>query len=559
VQSVLDIVIFLARHMILAFFLFWGLSWLGMVMLRNRTGSPALASLRFASSSASVLVLVAFAAVSVWYVLQQGFADEVEPVVSSLSWQVKSGQALYTSFDQAERYSVLYGPSVFLTNGFFLQILGPSLISAKIASALAALGSLVFLYAALARKQRDALALAVTAGAALFYWAQGFSVYLVRPDALVVFAVGLGFYAATRTSPRLAVIAVAVLAGFTVNLKIHCLVYFFPVVVVLAQRLGWKQAFWAMVGAGVVAVAPFVLYPQISAVNYVRWLANETGHGLRPELLGEPLRFIAFLGLPLAVLAMLRGKGHGYLGKDRGLVLSIVPGALCGIVLSAKPGSGLVHLLPLVPSTMFAMGLLARSVLAGDITPWRPALTRSAAAAVVLTALLTGSVTEYRTARMIQAQLAQIPGLVNDVEQIMERYEGLPMAMAMGGEERWYRCTWLQPLLTFRDNPVLVDPISVMDTVKSGRTLARATYNALTEGRVALWLVPRSQVPFQKMSWYDPHIPIFPQDFIQEFQNCYSLRGQSRYFDLWFWNGLDPMPGEALVLKTLPVAENPGR
>jgi hypothetical protein len=129
----------------------------------------------------------------------------------------------------------------------------------------------------------------------------------------------------------------------------------------------------------------------------------------------------------------------------------------------------------------------------------------------------------------------------------MEQFDGLPMAMAFGGEERWYRCTWLRPLLTFRDNPVLLDPISVMDTVKSGRTLSRATYDALTEGRVALWLVPRSQAPFHKMSYYDPEVSIFPSEFVQHFRNCYTLRGQTLYFDLWFWNGLDPMPGASLA------------
>ena len=241
-QLVLDLFIFLARYMILAFFLFWAIWWLGPGRRRDWTAVPGLAWIGSVPVIASALVLLAFAAIAAWYVTLDGFAGEVEPAVSSLSWQVQTGQTLYTSFDQAERYSVLYGPSVFLTNGLFLQVLGPSLVSAKMASALASVGSLVFLYAAIARKRRDQVALAVTAGAALFYWAQGFSIYLVRPDALLVFSVGLGLYAATRTTRWLAIIAVAVLAGFTINLKIHSLLYFLPVIVVLAQRLGIRRS-----------------------------------------------------------------------------------------------------------------------------------------------------------------------------------------------------------------------------------------------------------------------------------------------------------------------------
>lgn len=556
-QLILDFFIFFARHMVLAF--------LGFVVLwilldrwgafRRGLGRISPVSWRRFAVGLSLVVLAAFVGIGGWYLTLDGFAGEVEPVVSSLSWQVQSGQTLYTSFEQAERYSVLYGPSVFLTNGLFLQVLGPSLTSAKMASALASVGSLVFLYAALSRKRRDSVALVVTAGAALFYWAQGFAIYLVRPDALLVFAVGLGFYVATRTSRWLAIIAVAVLAGFTINLKIHSLLYFLPVIVVLAQRLGWRAAAWALAGASVVAVAPFALFPQISVVNYLKWLANEAEHGFRLDLLVLPIGYAAFLGLPLVVLALLRESRHGFLGRERLVVLSLLPAVVCSLVLSAKPGSGIIHLLPLVPSTMFVVGRLVRPLVAGGLDIWKRRLARSAAAAVILTTLLTGLVTQYRAARLIDWQLDQIPGIVNDVEAIMDCYDGLPMGMALGGEERWYRYTWFKPLLTFRDNPVLLDPISVMDTVKSGKDLAEATYDALTEGRVALWLVPRAQVPFLKMSWYDPDVPIFPLDFVQHFHDCYTLRGQSRYFDLWFWNGLEPVPGASLVSYELHESE----
>lgn len=547
-RPLLDVFIFFARHMLLAFIAFGAMWYWGPGRRRDWAASPALAWLRTAPAVVSVLVILVFAGIAAWYLTLEGFAGEVESVVASLSWQVQSGQTLYTSFEQAERYSVLYGPSVFLTNGLFLKVLGPSLASAKAASALAAVGSLVFLYAALAGKRRDAVALAATAGAALFYWAQGFAIYLVRPDALLMFAVGLGLYAATRTSRWVAILAVGVLAGFTINLKIHSLVYFLPVLAVLAQRLGLRATVWALIGAVAVAVGPFVLSPQISALNYLRWLGNEAEHGFQLDLLIQPLGYAAFLGLPVAVLAWLRGPQFGYLGEQCRVVWSLLPGLACALVLSAKPGSGIVHLLPLVPSTMFVVGRLFRPLAAAGVGVWDRRLARSAVAALVLTALLAGTVNEYRAVRLVDWQLAQTRGIVSDVEGIMERYDGLSMAMAIGGEQRWDRYTWFKPLLVFRDNPVLLDPISVMDTVKSGRGLAPATYDALTEGRVALWLVPRSQIPFLKMSWYDPDVPIFPLDFQQCFRNCYTLRGQSRYYDLWFWNGLGPVPSASLAL-----------
>jgi len=537
-QAVLDIFIALSRDTGMAFGVFFTLFWL---LLRGRGSWPReLAPLlsRRALVLACVTVFISFVAIQVWYLTRGGFAGEVEPVVSNLSWQLQSGQPLYTSFDQAERYSVLYGPSVFLTNGLFLKVLGPSLASAKVASALAAIASLLLLYAALRRKRFDPVALAVTAGAVLYFWAQGFSIYLVRPDALMIFAVTLGLYAAVRTRRWLAVVTVAAAAGFTINLKVHGIVYFLPVLVLLARRFGYRSVVWTLAGSGLVIAAPFAFHPQISAVNYLHWLTNETHHGFRLDLLVQPANFTLLLALPVAVVALLRGRRFGYLGEEKLYIWSLVPAVLAVMVISAKPGSGILHLMPLIPTAMFALGRLIRPLLDSGLPVWGRPGARAAAASLVVVAGLTGGVTEFRAVRLVNWQLQQMPGLAADVQNLMDTHAGLTMGMAIAGVDRAFRATWLKPLLVFRGNPVLLDPISVMDTARAGVPLSRGTYDAITDGRVAMWLAPRAHIPFRKMSWYDPDKPIFPPDFVQHFQDCYTLRGHSEYFDLWFWNGL---------------------
>ncbi len=57
-------------------------------------------------------------------------------------------------------------------------------------------------------------------------------------------------------------------------------------------------------------------------------------------------------------------------------------------------------------------------------------------------------------------------------------------------------------------------------------------------------LVPRSQKPFAKENWYAPHNSLFSIEFQEHFQACYTPRGHSRYFDLWFWNGLPEVEAE---------------
>lgn len=545
-RPLLEVFIYLSQHLVLTFacFFAWGW-WMARLDLGwDRLGSRSPQTWRGLTVGIAAVLCAVFGAIGAWYVKVGGFAGEVEPIVSCLSWLFKSGQPLYTDFNTAERYSVLYGPAVFLTNGLFLEFLGPSLAATKLASLFGSFGSLVFLYAAVARRSRDRLALAVTGLAVLYYWTQGFAAYLVRPDALLLFAVGLGLFATVKLRRVLALVTVAFAAGFAVNLKVHGALYFLPIFVLLYQRFGGRAMLQTWLGTVLVVGAPFVLYPQVSLVNYISWLTNAISHGLETYSLQQNLRYAGFLLLPLVAVVVAAADRRRLLRKYRLLLLVLGPVFGLILLLAAKPGAGAVHLLPLVPTTMYVLATIYRGL--GEQTPGplaRPVWRQAALTATVLTALLTGTINAYRAVRYVDHQIAQTPDLMQDVQQIMRAYPELPLAMACGGENLSFRATFLRPLLVFANHPLLIDPISVMDSSLSGRALSPATYAALSDGRVAVWLVPRRQAPFAKVNWYAPHNPLFPKDFQELFVSCYTRRAHSRYFDLWFWNGLTTSDG----------------
>ncbi|MBK8166209.1 MAG: hypothetical protein IPK64_09615 [bacterium] len=530
-QDLLDIVIFFARNMVAAFAVFFG----ACLLLGRHVPSVRLRPA--AAWAASLGLLGVFAGIAAWYVGLEGLAGEVEPAVTTLSWLVSNGHPLYMPFEAAERYSVLYGPSVFLTNGVFLKVLGPTLASVKLVSALAAVGSLLLLYATLARNRRDTPAILLTATAAMYLWAQGFAVYVVRPDALMVFSVALALFGAARLRRPLAIIAVAVATGFAVNLKLHGFLYFVPVAALLGLRHGRGTWMIAAVGALMVAALPFLFNPLVSLVDYFAWIGNASHHGLSTEFLALDLGYAAALVLPLALVLVLSGWTR-WRGKSEGvLVLALASVLPAVLVLASKPGAGLVHLLPMAIPTVYVLGRLVQRLQVEGFD-WRPARRRSVAWAFGLTLLLAGSVNEYRAVRRLDWQTRQLPDLAQDVRGVMAHYGGLTMAMACGGEAMSFQSTWTRTLLAFGDHPVLLDPISVMDSSLSGRELSHSTYDAIGDGRIALWLVPRGQEPFRKVNWYAPHLPVFPEAFRSHFAAHYSRRAQSRYFDLWFWNGL---------------------
>ncbi|MBU8870341.1 MAG: hypothetical protein KOO60_05655 [Gemmatimonadales bacterium] len=460
-------------------------------------------------------------------------------MVSAVSWLVQQGQPLYHDLDAADRYSVLYGPSVYLTNGLFLEILGPSLFSAKLASFLGAVFSLVFFYAALARRKVDTTALWVTGFVTLYYWMQGFAVYLVRPDSLTLFSISFGLFAVVKTRRTIGCLALAVVIGFVVNLKIHAGLYCLPILGILIDRWGWRAGLLTLGGAFLVVLAPFALYPQVSLATYLLWLSSALKHGLSTSTLLLTGRYVVFLLLPLAVFQVAGLWPRNLLVQHRNFVLFLVIAVPLSILFSSKPGAGLVHVLPLVPAVMYLVGLILRKM--GPELKRVP-LNRKGAGLVfawLLALILVGSIKEYQSIRSVQVNTRESEEVVVDLQEIMVRYDYLKIAMACGGEAANFRKTWLRPLLVFQDNPLFLDPISVMDSCKSGRELSDKTVDAMVEGRVDLWLVPRLHAPFEKKSWYPPHRPIFPEEFIRQFHENFTLAGHSRYFDFWFWDGLE--------------------
>lgn len=549
-RSFLDFFIYLSSHSLLVFgtlFVFLSLLALPRIVYLTRFFE----GLRhFSTKSVFGLVFLFFAVflgIGAWYLSLPGYAGEVEPMISSVSWLVSHGKPLYHGLDDSVRYSVLYGPSVYLTNGLFLKVFGASLASTKLASLLASLLGLAFLYGALARRKNDLVAALAVLLAVFYFWAQGFSIYLVRPDAFLVFAVCFALFALQRTSRWLAVIAVGTALGFAANLKIHAPLYFLPLGVLFLRRHGGRRFIQALALALMVTFSPFLAFPQISLTNYLLWLREALGHGLCLETLPATSRFGALLLLPLLTVTLLdEEKGFWWL-KDRLLGASLALALGGTLVLSTKPGAGLVHLLPLIPSFIF---LPAEHLLQLPGNAWEPMrkssrrllLGRGALGILFITMFLTGSVHAYRSSMLVGWQNRNASDLVRDIEGIMVDNPGVTLSMACGGENEFFHNTYARPLLVFNNNPLLIDPIAVMDCCKAGVGLSENTFTAIKRGTVGAWLVPRGQKPFQKANWYTPHEEIFPERFLDCFLENYSPQDHSKYFDLWYWNGLQRPP-----------------
>jgi hypothetical protein len=199
----------------------------------------------------------------------------------------------------------------------------------------------------------------------------------------------------------------------------------------------------------------------------------------------------------------------------------------------------MTHLMPIVPLVLYLSALLLEEFRQGD-AGWEPLL-RPGRMSVLLASfaatLFVGTIVEAKFIQLIHDRSESAAAVHRDLAQIERMYPDATIAMACGGEGSDYELVFTRASLVFAGHPLLVDVIAVMESHRSGRPLLPQTYEALTSGRVSLWLVPKGRTPFDKRNWYPPHEPVFPEDFIELVKERYVLVGQSEFFDLWEWRG----------------------
>jgi len=539
-RAVLDFVIFCSRHPLGTGAVLLAL-WL---ILRRRTDghaadhAAAWSRVRPALAVLAAIVCLAFLATGLWYLNHDGYASDVEAMVSSVSWWVQTGGPLYHAPDADPQYSVLYGPMVYLATGIFLDLLHPSIFAAKLGALLALLASVSLLYLAIRRLVSGALAFGMTTVALLLYWTGGTSAMLVRPDPYILFAVCLGLYAAGASRRAAAVVGAALALGLAVNLKVHAVLYLLPVLTLLDERHG-SRATQATLALGAAAVvAPFALHDGISLINYLSWILIGARHGLELDHLPHLFTRALFFAIPVLVLLTARARPAHRPWMRRQLVLAWAAGNAAVIVLAMKPGAGQVHLLPMIPiNLVFAARLWPAEGMRGLLFPERGASWRlGAVSAFMVAALVAGSVAGYRSARLASSRMENSSAISDDIRGILAEHPDRSIGMGYSGDGNYYYLANLRPLLTFSGNPLLIDAVSLMDSRRAHREIPEATLAALDAGVIDLWLVPRGRQPFRLANWYPPHDDVFSDEVRARFSTHYRLEGHSQFFDLWGWD-----------------------
>ncbi|AFZ16895.1 hypothetical protein [Allocoleopsis franciscana] len=492
---------------------------------------------------AACLLIVNYIVLLVLYATHNNFFDHAEANIATVSWLFQRGKPIYHELESAERYSIPYGPMLYVINGFFLNLLKPSLFSAKIGGILAGGLSLLLLFYALKKIVGLQIAIFCSGYISLIF----ISIYSYfaaatfwnRSDSFLIMFVALGLLTAVRTTSWLAILGSALSIGISVNLKIHGILYFLPIYILFYFRHGIYSVLFSILGSLILVIIPFIGFPQVSLTNYIIWL-NEFGEqGLSLNLLKGNIIWSLYLLAPLLFLFIYfkfinNNEFNVFLKNNKYFIFSILVSLLGVAILGSKQGAGMNHLLPLIPPWAYLFALTLSQAIAverkrsfKDINKYSYCLYISLIGALLTVTLIRASVNEIR---FIDLSSKYHDEPVQEINEILQSYSGITIGMGYGGD---YDLTYYRPILTYHGNPYFIDAVSMMDSEFLRKGIPTETLKALSSCKIDLWLIPKGGLPFNLYNYFNQR-QVFSEEFKSTFLLNYELRHHTKHYNLWF-------------------------
>jgi 4-amino-4-deoxy-L-arabinose transferase-like glycosyltransferase len=496
----------------------------------------------------SIVVLFLFTGLAIGYATTPYLSDHVDGHVAAVSWLLQQGQPLYHSLEAAERYSTQYGPNLYLIIGFFLKLLGPNLIVAKLPSVLALIFSLVLLFLILQTTVKFPLSAIGTACTSLSILAFGNTIlntaFQIRSDALLLLCVVLGFWGIKTHKSVLAWFLCALGFGVAINLKVTAIVYFFPLYILFFSQYGFGLTLGSVLAGLMIAVLPFAL-PQISLENYLLWIDRTKNHGLSLQQFWENLRTALVLFLPLGLLSLQlwvsdRRAINQLVLEYKSYFYALLIGVFGTVLVAAKPGAGIHHLLPYLPFIIYICCLEIVAITETfsrkkrQLNRGNPLNNATFFAIYSILFLIFLRCAVWQGVFLFSNYYGSFSHeVVADIQQVIQSYPKQTIEIGYAGNKTYF-FTEYRSIPVFTGNPYLIDSTALMDMQKAGLEIPASTIEVLHSCQIKIWLIPQGEIPFTLSNYYPPNLPLFSDEFQAAFKESYEMKHQSQYYDLWF-------------------------
>lgn len=481
-----------------------------------------------------LILLTSFA-----YLTWTGFGEQGEVQFASVSAMLYQGYPLYTELDAAGRYSLQHGPIVYLVAGAVMKLFGASYLTAKFVGAVAPILALIiswFWFAKLTTKRNAFLLLGLQSWI-LLHWHH---IFFIRPDSLMLLTMATSMAIVTTTKKKwLLILGLAIPMGIMVNLKIHGIIYFLPVVALVYRQLTWKHR-WNIIGITLlVAISPFIL-PGISLTNYLIWVTQSVHHGFSFKNFIPKIAMILEFSIILFSIGNIYGFNFRTFYKKHEDMFWVLSGAIIiTSIIGSKSGSGTNHIMPFVPIFVYLTIMLLNVTQTKGMA--LPQTTRSKfvrgmsyalLTAMILVTLIGGVSREMSFLKIIYEDNHDSVIILSELRSIEKQYEGNKIALGYG-ENSYIKYRNFLPYLVFSGNPLLVEVVAIMDMKAAKIPIPPATIKAIEDGMIPVWLIPAGEKPFA-MGYKDGE-PMFDESFRQSFLHYYQVVEKTPHFDIWMY------------------------
>ena len=497
--------------------------------------------------AAVVGLIVVYVSLMLIYLAKPGYWDPIEPSITTVAQQLLQGRQIYHALDAAPRFSLLYGPSIFVGNALVLSVIDDPILASKLFGMICAVSALLAIYWALRREFERRY---VFVGLGLFVvfalWYEHYT-YWDRADSLLLVCASLGWLAVLSPRKWLRWLGLSLVMGVAINTKIHAPLFFLPPLVWLCLRRGYRDCVPPLVLAVIWIGLPFVFVPQLfSFFHYMTWLTKVGSLPLSAMLLGRNIEYGLLLAFWPVVLIGVVGVCIRPLRHLAQSVLPLVVTVLCILILvviGAHPAAGPHHLIPLLPSIIYlTIGLFVRV---------RDQLRSTSAWSTVKPLFLAVFTPAWIVAAAATIAMGQVEivfydfvlpdeGLIQaDLLKVKAAYADFSLQMGYGDIDM-QRSTYFRPWLYTGQTEYFLDSMAMMDMQAIDVAIPPATLAVVTAQRFDIWLIPRTQRPFSMRNFeYVTREPLFGTALPEIFVANYTKVDSSQFYDIWKANRLN--------------------
>ena len=255
-----------------------------------------------------LMILASFFLFVYRYLNKMGYISHLGPQIAALSSSFNNGNDLYHDLDSFKRYSLLYGPYLYIFNSISMSLLFSSIFTSKILSVFCAILNIFISYLiSKSITKSNYISIIITTLILSLCCFNPIPFIWNLADPILIICINASLLALIRGKNEITKnLMICLFSGIAINLKIHSILLFMPIYFLAfrSQKIVSIVKYFSI--TIFIMVLPF-FSSNISLTNYfiiLSYVASK--HGFSLELMMKIIEYFSILILPLILFIIFK-------------------------------------------------------------------------------------------------------------------------------------------------------------------------------------------------------------------------------------------------------------